>query len=415
MGVLEEQEKECSPAASPKPHFASGADEHKAVLRQALQVPLLTEARVRKRVLNLRHKFLGLAVLATSFITVLVLFAVFFEQIPTQNNTLAMDWKTSWASIRGGNLQYWPVYGIRFPPWSLVPLLPLGLLPMQTAWGILAGVGVFILVVSVPRTGSKPVYWLSILLLVISFPSIRNIADGNMENIVVAGVLLILYGYSSKHIYALVIGILLATIKLQEVTLLLIVVAIYVLLTWTPRNWLKMGLWLTGGIALSLIWRGQSWFVSLFGLNYLKYTSSIIDISISAAFRRLGFIPSFVTTLFWIAILGITLFVAWKSRASLSREKAGMLIAGSLLIAPYAAGNSVLSVLAIGMIPLFQSNLLLGGILIALVNLPFLWSTDVLYNFQSYYWTVVVLIIWAVLVWRCLSAASQLETVEGTP
>lgn len=92
-----------------------------------------------------------------------------------------------------------------------------------------------------------------------------------------------------------------------------------------------------------------------------------------------------------------------------------MLIAGSLLIAPYAAGNSVLSVLAIGMIPLFQSNLLLGGILVALVNLPFLWSTDVLYNFQSYYWTVVVLIIWAVLVWRCLSAASQLETVEGTP
>jgi hypothetical protein len=32
MGVLEEQEKERSPAAAPKPHFASGADELEAVL-----------------------------------------------------------------------------------------------------------------------------------------------------------------------------------------------------------------------------------------------------------------------------------------------------------------------------------------------------------------------------------------------
>jgi hypothetical protein len=354
----------------------------------------------------MRYKILDLAFLALSILAVLILFAIFFEKIPTQNNTLAMDWKTSWASIRGGDLQYLPVDGLRFPPWSFVPLLPLGLLPMQTAWGILAGVGVVILVVSVPRIESKAFYWLSIILLVISFPSIRNIADGNMENLVVGGVLLILYGYSSKHIYALVAGILLATIKLQEVTLLLMVVALYVLLTWTPRNWLKMGLWLTGAIALSLIWRGQSWFVALFGLNYLKYTNSIIDISVFAALRRLGFIPPFVITLFWMAILGITLFAAWKSRTTLSREKAGMLIAGSLLIAPYAAGNSVLSVLAIGIIPLLQANRLLGGILIVLVNLPYLWSSDLLYNFQAYYWTVVIFITWAFLAWRCLSATS---------
>ncbi len=83
-----------------------------------------------------------------------------------------------------------------------------------------------------------------------------------------------------------------------------------------------------------------------------------------------------------------------------------MLIAGSLLIAPYAAGNSVLSVLAIGLIPLLQANRLLGGILIVLVNLPYLWSSDLLYNFQAYYWTVVIFITWAFLAWRCLSATS---------
>jgi len=360
----------------------------------------------RSREKNMRYKILDLAFLAISILAVLILFAIFFEKIPTQNNTLAMDWKTSWLSIRNGNLQYWPSDGLRFPPWSLVPLLPLGLLPMQTAWGILAGVGVVILVVSVPRIESKAFYWISIFLLVTSFPSIRNIVDGNMENLVVGGVLLILYGYSSKHLSAFVVGILIATIKLQEVTLLLVIVALYILITWEPRNWLKVGLGLSGAIALSLVWRGQSWIVALFGSNYQKYTSSIIDISLTAALKRLGFIPSFVIPLVWMAILGITLFVAWKSRTTLSREKAGMLIAGSLLIAPYAAGNSVLSVLAIGIIPLLQANRLLGGILIVLVNLPYLWSTDLLYNFQAYYWTVVTFIAWAFLAWRCLSTAS---------
>ena len=361
----------------------------------------------------MRYRFLDLALFAISLITVPILLAVSFEQIPTQNNSLAIDWKAFWSSMRGGDLQYWPSDGLRFPPWSLVPLLPLGFLPMQAAWGILVGVGIILLVASVPRIGSRAFYWLSILLLVISFPSIRNIADGNMESLVVGGVLLILYGYSPKHPYAVVIGILMATIKPQEVTLLLVVVALYVLLTWTPRNWLKMGLYLAGAIALSLLWRGQSWFVALFGPNYQKYTNSIIDISVSAALRRLGFVPSVVIALFWLVILGITLFVAWKSGTTLSREKAGMLIAGSLLIAPYAAGNSVLSVLAIGMIPLFQSTRLLGGILIALVHFPFLWAPDALYNFQAYYWTTVLFISWAFLAWRCLSVASQPNAAES--
>jgi hypothetical protein len=91
---------------------------------------------------------------------------------------------------------------------------------------------------------------------------------------------------------------------------------------------------------------------------------------------------------------------------------AGMLMAGSLLIAPYAAGNSVLSVFAIGIIPLFQSNLLLGGILIALINLPFLWSTDMLFNFQSYYWTALVFITWIILARKCLSTDPKQREVD---
>jgi hypothetical protein len=362
----------------------------------------------------MKNKFLDAVILAVSLLSVVLFFALIFEKIPTQNNTLAIDWKNFWPSIHGGNLVYLPLDGLRFPPWSLVPLLPLGFLPMQISWGILAGVGVFLLVISVPRNGSKVVYWMTIILLVISFPSIRNIADGNMENLVIGGVLLILFGYASKHRYALVLGILIATIKIQEVTLLLAVVALYVILTWPPRIWLKMGLCLVGAIALSLVWRGQSWFVALFGPNYHKFTSSIIDISVSASLKRLGFVPSILITIIWIAILGITIFVAWKSRTTLPRDKAGMLIACSLLLAPYTGSLSILTLMAIGIIPLFQSNRLMGGILIVLVNLPFLWSSGMLYNFQSYYWTVIVVLTWVILLWKCLSVFPPVKSVLGT-
>jgi hypothetical protein len=76
-----------------------------------------------------------------------------------------------------------------------------------------------------------------------------------------------------------------------------------------------------------------------------------------------------------------------------------MLIAGSLLIAPYAAGNNILTLLAIGVIPLFQEKPWTGLIFIALINLPFLFTSDMLYQ-QAYYWTVTVFLIWAVLSWR---------------
>jgi hypothetical protein len=235
-----------------------------------------------------------------------------------------------------------------------------------------------------------------------------------MENLVVGGVLLLLFGYSSKNIYAIVAGVLLATIKMQEVTLLLLVLTYYILLTWSPRDWLRAGLPMSGILALSLLWRGRTWFTSLFGANYQKYTNSIIDMSASAALTRLGFLPPYIISAILVTVLGITLTIAWKSGPAMSREKAGMLLAGSLLIAPYAAGNSVLSVVAIGVIPLFKSNQLLGGILLAIINFPYIWSTEMLFYFQAYYWTLVVFLIWFILAWRCHAVTPPDATPEST-
>jgi hypothetical protein len=342
-------------------------------------------------------------ILATSLIMSLAAFVFFFDKIPTQNNTLAMDWKTFWPSLRNGNLQYLPLDGLRFPPWSILPILPLGFLSMQKAWGALACIGVFILTFSVPKTKSKVMFWISAILLITSFPSLRNIADGNMENLVVGGVLLIIYGYERKLPLITALGILISTIKLQEITILLIVLGWYLFQTWNHNEKLKMGLLVSGVVVFSLMWRGQAWIIALFGPNYQKYTGSIIDISLTAALKRLGFVPPTLILLIWIILWVITLFIAWRTSPSLSREKAGLLIAISLLLAPYAAGNSVLSVLAIGIIPLFQKRRLLGIGAIILVNLPFMFSSEILYNYQAYYWTTCVFLFWIILCWECLS------------
>ncbi|MGD8732719.1 MAG: hypothetical protein PVH92_12635, partial [Anaerolineales bacterium] len=217
-----------------------------------------------------------LALLAASILLVVAVITLFFQQLPLQNTTLAMDWKTEWAAMRGGNLNYRPVDGVRFPPWSLLPLLPLGLLPMKIAWGILAGISVCIVAASVPRIPLKTLYLVSILFAVISFPSIRNIVDGNFEAIVVGGVALLLYAYKHENVLLLVLGFVFATIKIQVVSLLIAILAVYVILTWQKGKWLRAGI-LTAAIILpALLWRGRDWYIAVFGANYDKYTNSII-------------------------------------------------------------------------------------------------------------------------------------------
>ena len=345
-------------------------------------------------------QYLEIGLLAASFLLVVGGLTIFFQMLPIENTTLAMDWKTEWGAMRGGNLHYQPAEGVRFPPWSLLPFLPLGLLPMKTAWGILAGISIYLVAASVPRIQPTRVYLVSVLLAVTSFASIRNIVDGNFEAVVVAGVALLIYAYRNENIALLALGLIVATIKIQVVTLLILILLVYILFAWQKWKWLKAGV-LTGAVILpSLIWRGKDWYIAVFGANYDKYTNSIIDISLSAALTRLEVIPPGFISLALILILAITIAVAWKTRPSLSHDKAGFFIAASLLLAPYAAGNSVLSLLVIGIIPLFQTRPWLVGSLLVFFNLPYFWTTEFLYNYQAYYWTSLVFITWVILTWR---------------
>jgi hypothetical protein len=349
-------------------------------------------------ILTPQNRKIATIVLAVAcFVIAALLFIAFFEQIPVEGTMLAVDWNGLWGAIAGGEIRYENHRGFRLPPWDALLVLPLGLLPLRASWGLITFITMTVLVVSVPRTERRRLYWLSILLLVTSFPSLRHAADGNFEALVIGGVLLAVYGYQKQQPFILTAGVLLAVAKPQETVLLVAVIGIYVLQTFPRPVLLKTAGLLAVVVVPLMLWRGGDWITTMLEITQ---RGSIMDVSLMAALNRTTLLSSIGVGGVWLGFLVATLAIAWKSDRTFSREKAAMLVAASLLIAPYSAGNSVLTVLAVGVIPLFHKRRWLGLLLIALYDFPFVWNANLLYNWQSYYWTAVLLLCWGVLAWQ---------------
>ncbi len=322
-------------------------------------------------------------------------FIAFFQLIPIDSAGIAIDWKKIWPQIAGGTVQYGAGL-LMNPPWAALLVSPLGLLTLQTSWGLLAFLTTLVLVISVPRIRNKRLYWLGIALLVFSYPSLRHMVDGNFEALVIGGALLTVLGFERKQPLILAFGVLLLSSKPQAAALPLLAVGLYALLEWKQhhRVWLK-----TAGIVLAItlplmLWMGDAWLTTMFGI---PERTSIMNMSLAPALERIGVIAPALITLAWALFVGATLWVAWRARTELSRELLAFLLAASLLAAPYSSGNSQIALLAIGIIPLFHRRPLVGGILIAMTAFPLLWSDTLRFNFGAWYATLTVLIMWGVL------------------
>ena len=207
----------------------------------------------------------------------------------------------------------------------------------------------------------------------------------------IAGILLTLKGYNSKDRFIFMLGLFLATAKIQEVWLLLLVVAIFTLRSWSVQLWIRPIFILSIITGISILLWGQAWFEMMWNIPS-KHTA--VNMSLGAMLERLGF-PSTIITLIWLTIISITLYIGLSDYPSLSREKAGFLICGSLLLAPYAAANSYMTILVLSVIPLFQISLYLGLVLITIINMPYILSTYLDHPVWLYseYWTFVTLLL----------------------
>lgn len=332
-----------------------------------------------------------IAIFLLIFATALFIFA--FEQFPLENTSLAIDWYAIYPAIKGGTIHYGGS-GLRNPPWAVLPVLPLGLLSFRASWGLLNLLTFAVLMVSVPRKSPRWLWLTGVILLVVSFPALRHAADANFEGLVIGGILLLLSGYKKQNIWFTAIGFLLASGKIQETWLLLLVAGIFILKTWDTRQWLQLAG--VGGAILGItgLWRGREWWSDFTQIPQLGQ-GSLMDSSLLATFHRLG-LPMWLFVIIWILLAGTTLYIAVSGGTQLTREKTGTLVAASLLLAPYAAGNSFLTVLAIGIIPLLFTQPIIATILIILVDVPYftLAHPTIMYHYGATYWTLLLFIAW---------------------
>ncbi|HEY5118106.1 MAG TPA: hypothetical protein VII90_01510, partial [Anaerolineales bacterium] len=129
----------------------------------------------------------GLLLLAALIVT-----AIFFMRIPIAGTTLALDWISIRIGVKNWDLFYGAASGLRIPPWSGLLLVPAGMLPVQAGWGVIAFLTLAVVPLSLQRDrleGRK--FILASLALTLGFPVLRTIVDGNIEFLIVAGLLLL--------------------------------------------------------------------------------------------------------------------------------------------------------------------------------------------------------------------------------
>jgi len=107
-------------------------------------------------------------------------FARFFENLPIEDTTLGVD--NIFYALDDWQIEYHVRDGLRNPPWSVLPLVPLAsLVTRQSAWGVLVLFTLLAQILSVPQNDSRLKFYLALAAAVLSFPSLRNIADANKK------------------------------------------------------------------------------------------------------------------------------------------------------------------------------------------------------------------------------------------
>lgn len=338
-----------------------------------------------------------------------ILFINFFESVPAQIGW-PIDWPAFWSAMQHGDLRYVGVDGLRPPPWSMLPLLPLGYVSMRTGWALLSLISLISLILSVPRHRYQ---WQATVLLVLSFPMLRVIVDGNFEALIVGGVALSVYAVRRHQPLMLAVGVVLATYKPQAVFLLLLVLAVTLLYEWSRSEQLKFAAATALIVGFAMLWRGQEWLIAVFGQNFDRYTGTLIDVTLMAALRRLGVESPVIPLLVWALFSGLTLYAVFgRGRSPLNRYTAGFLSAASLLAAPYAAGNSLLVPYAIGIIPLLYIRTRWAIVLVVCVNLSYLTNDVSNIGWIAYYNTLLLLVFWATLFWHIWSEKKAAQSVS---
>lgn len=241
--------------------------------------------------------------------------------------------------------------GMSNPPWSVAIIYPFEQLPLKLTWGLLAFLLFAVVILWIPPYR----HWTRYLLLVIlpiSYPTLRNYAEGNYEAFVLWGLLAIYFGYQKQNPFLMAFGVLLATIKVQACVLLV------AMLPWYIRDWdwkkqkqfyLAIAVWV---IPIMLLY-GTTWLDSLSYFSRYHGSFSIVDLEL----------PFLIEIIIRGLLIGLAVYVS----PQLTRASMSLLIVTSLIISPYTGSLSTIILLTIGVGTLFSERKWGWGILLLIL------------------------------------------------
>lgn len=342
------------------------------------------------------------------------------QLLPLDDVGYGADWRNVfWGAWRSGSLEYSP--GLNNPPWTMWLVWPFALLPFRMSWALWTLLTVIVLVLSVPpRPNGRVNVWMTLALL-LSFWTLRVLVEGNLAALVVGGVLLVVSGLQRANPWAVIAGIVLATAKVQESWLFLLALVWRLLKTWPFQRALTV---VGGAAALTLpamLVSGSDWLASAFGAHssFLLHAARTTGNAGWLGVARWAEIPSIFTWLVWLAVLSATVLLGQLGGPALRREKAGFLVAASMLLSPYTGGASLSVLMALALIPLWQRRFWPGLGLWLLSNSPYLslfFSSQSGWIWPDWVQLVLIVMVWATLgydIWRAESRALKKPPVAA--
>jgi hypothetical protein len=316
----------------------------------------------------------------------------YLGSLPIEENRFAFDWRMFWQATHSFRIDYTGVLVFN-PPWTLALLWVFTIFPLSASWAFFSFFTLSCLGLYIQRQNGVWKWSGTFFLLSVSYPVLRELADGNLEILLLAGILLVLWAVEKQSSLGLAAAIVLLSTKFQESWLLLIAIGILVLREWPkPKIW-KAVLWLAAYITPFLVWKWQPWLIAVgkFPAEF-SFNSSLL-----ATLARLN-VPVLLSMLFWFIIFVGTI---WGTRhKGKGRIEAGLLITASMLLAPYS-GNSVLVPFVIATEQALQKRILPGALLIGLYNIPYIFLSQIGFrvDWEYTYWCGALFLTWLIYLW----------------
>lgn len=343
----------------------------------------------------LRVRFVSYVALGAALLAASLWFIDLTHAINLRSSPLAYDWEILWDATRNGHVR-WDA-GMFSPPWALVFILPLSYLSLNLSWALMTLLGAAAVALSVPRYRNWQHHLAGILLILTSYSYRRYFVDTNYEAITILAVLAVLLAYRRRWPVLFALAGMICTIKPQITYLLVLVAALYAYQATSRRFFAEASILVGLVVVASTIWAGKPW------LDTLAARPFDYGISLYVTGSKLG-VPALALHAAQVLVIGLTLAVAYVGNRKLSRPKTGMLIAASLLSAPFSNLHSALVLLAIGVVPLALERPRIGLWLVLLFNVNYtdiFGLTGMVFDMHTGYgqelWTSILGVTWITL------------------